>query len=330
MNKYKRVINSNSLENDTEVRQSNDDDSSEHCSENYRNDHLPLLSRFDDLEKPDIRPPRRSKRLTALILGTVVGSVFFSLFLSKHAQTAKKHFMTKWDNQCFADNRIEELKPECSTDCVPYSALPDWPLAVQSHESFTDAAMERWVGKGQLTKIDLSKHARLDGVTFWVNGTDLRHQAARDHYAQNQSDIDYRPKPGNDLNNDGNQLVKRSKKILNIIQGLQNDDNRFREQNELLYSLRSAKESLQNHLRTMHVISTDYWDNGLKRDDGVQDRIFQGRRGQLPYWLDTNSDLVPFGNQSSKQIPEIRLHHDWETFVPMVKTAEDLQQWKMR
>lgn len=327
MGKYKRVINFH-LENDSEAGQENED--GENYSDNYREDNLPLLSRFDDLEKPDIRAPRRSKRLTALVLVVVVGSLFFSLVFSKHAQRARKGIMTKWDNQYFAYNRIEELLPECNTTCVPYSALPEWPFAIKSHESFTEAAMEIWVEKGKIDKTDLSNHTRLDGITFWVNGTDPRHQAARDHYAQNRSDIDYRPRPDSNTNDNVKLVMKRSKKILNIIQGLQNDDNRFREQNELLYSLRSAKESLQNHLRTMHVISTDYWDNGLNHENGVQDRIFEGRRGQLPYWLNTTSESVAFGNQSKKETPQIRLHHDWETFAPMVETTESLPQWKMR
>jgi len=317
---------------ESEAKQHLDDESNSSIGSssddfNY-DDNVSLLGQAK--KKTEHRLHRRSKRLLTVVLPIAIIFVSLTLIILKHKQ-AQKRAASTWEDKYITKNVINESIPEC-TNCEPYSALPDHVLPLQSYKSFNPQAMDQWISKGALLKEvdlipDFSNHTRLDGVTFWVNGSDPRHKAARSHFSKNVTQIDRRPF----YQSSSRHLSKRNK-ILNAIQGLQNTDNRFREQNELLYSLRSAKESLQENLGTLHVISTDYWENELNEIKGKQDRLFEGRRGQLPSWLNISSNLVAFGNQpsGSEQEARIRFHHDWETFAPMVKTRENIDEWKMK
>lgn len=177
---------------------------------------------------------------------------------------------------------------------------------------------------------------------------------------------------------------------------------RFRDNDELLYSLRSAHTHLGRFLRTYHVISTDFWaggqpDPGSAAGNGINDqdnaaneastktrtspsntsppdvpvavgasasgfvqptfaaaasmvqvnskseegegkqfshhfRVEGGRwrEGQVPQWLDTSRSDVITGEaarsrpelsleprssqQEEEHAPQLRLHHDWNTF----------------
>ncbi|UZJ55218.1 hypothetical protein CBS101457_004538 [Exobasidium rhododendri] len=186
----------------------------------------------------------------------------------------------------------------------------------------------------------------MDGITFWVNGSDPRHQSARARFAADAGTIDYppmrssqRPPPSNCSAlpyQSKRGLEKRksnlkTKDVSNRLVNLQNEDKRFRDQNELLYSLRSAKTSLKDNLGTLHIVSTDFWDRKNSAMKGVQDRVFNGRRGQVPQWLNMSSEDVAFGDDKLKSGTAVafRLHHDWETFTPFKKTEEDIDYWKM-
>lgn len=126
---------------------------------------------------------------------------------------------------------------------------------------------------------------------------------------------------------------------------------RFREHDELRYSLRSAKVSLGDWLRTSHVVSTDFWPAGLpegtdgampkrdtkfsarhaKRAQSLSANVGQSdvfhieggltRYGQLPQWLDTNSPHVRVGDRARMieggAPPALRMHHDWSVFTPL-------------
>lgn len=131
-------------------------------------------------------------------------------------------------------------------------------------------------------------------------------------------------------------LNKRTSKFgqYNSESNLQNSDKHYRELNELLYSVRSARVNLREYLGTHHIISTDFWDRHESSESGISsssdetsnelgitDRLFARRRGQLPQWLDTKSPLVAFGSDRASELVAVRMHHDWETFVPLNPSA---------
>ena len=201
------------------------------------------------------------------------------------------------------------------------SALPQWPLPFTTDAGFSELALDVWVSKGRLPSssssdnVDLSSYTRIDGITFWVNGSDPHHKAARIQYANNLTRIDYPP----------SRRIQRREEDRD--KELQNTDQRYREQNELLYSLRSSRMNLEG-LGTLHVVATDYWNDGSKLVDGMQDRHFDGRRGQVPSWLEMNSKDVAYGDETRDDTPALRLHHDWETFAPLVDANVDIETWK--
>jgi hypothetical protein len=322
--KYIRLsTHSSDVEKHLDDESSSSDGSSSSEEYNY-DDNVSLLKQIK--EKTDYRIQRRSRKMLTVVLPIAVILGSLTLIFLQHKQ-AKKRAASIWEDKYITNNVINESIPDCK-DCQPYSALPDYPLPLKSYQSFNVQSMDHWISTGTLPNDnipDFSNHTKLDGVTFWVNGSDPRHKAARFHFSKNVTRIDRRPF----YQSSKSRLLTKRNEILNAIQGLQNTDNRFREHNELLYSLRSAKESLQGDLGTLHVISTDYWDNEMNEIKGKQDRLFDGRRGQLPLWLNVSSELVAFGNQESTEA-RIRFHHDWETFTPMVKTRENIDQWRMK
>lgn len=120
-------------------------------------------------------------------------------------------------------------------------------------------------------------------------------------------------------------------------------ESRFRETDELRYSLRSAKAALGDHLRTSHLVSADYWPSGLPGDlpsgrlaggravpptveiPGVgQSDVFHietglARHGQVPQWLDLRHPGVKTGDGARavdrrSPPPALRVHHDWSIY----------------
>lgn len=119
-------------------------------------------------------------------------------------------------------------------------------------------------------------------------------------------------------------------------------ESRFRENDELRYSLRSAKAALGDHLRTSHLVSADYWPSGLPGDlpSGKfpggsvrptvesplvgQSDVFHietglARYGQVPQWLDLKHAGVRTGDGArtvdpGAPAPALRLHHDWSIY----------------
>lgn len=128
---------------------------------------------------------------------------------------------------------------------------------------------------------------------------------------------------------------------------LQNTDSRFRDNGELLFSLRSAQMYLGDHLGTMHVLSTDFWEGGKPEGESLvllpqpetssieartaafsrkelteqrSDRfLVEGeweRLGQVPQWLDVDHESVVIGQaavdfteSSFQEPPSLILHH---------------------
>jgi hypothetical protein len=264
--------------------------SSDASSEN--NDTVPFYRQYTET-----RIPRHRNRLVAIVvIITVVAASLASISSHRSKQTRKDKAR---------------------------SALPEWPLPFTTDAAFSEEALDMWISQGRLPstlssdKVDLSSYTRIDGITFWVNGSDPHHRAARNKYADQVDRIDYPP---------SRRIHRRE---MDRDKELQNTDQRYREQNELLYSLRSSRMNLEG-LGTMHVVATDYWNDGSKQMNGIQDRFFDGRRGQVPSWLDMSSKDVAYGNDTRIETPALRLHHDWETFVPLVDAQEDIEKWKER
>lgn len=213
-----------------------------------------------------------------------------------------------------------------STCCSSTSEYLPYTLdAIQAHQPFLDdEVLEAWVANGILhSKADFSKHIRIDGVTTWVNGSDTRHHANRVLFSED-------PKRINEENlttKDDKTVQDLKKEIdLELASRIQNSDNRFRDLNELQFSVRSARQSLKHHLGTHHIVSTDFW-RGEEPSKGVQDDHFGHHRGQIPQWLNINSPLVALADSNSSELPAIRLHHDSQVFVPFNKDI-DASQWR--
>lgn len=147
---------------------------------------------------------------------------------------------------------------------------------------------------------------------YIVNGSDPRHKANREHFSKHITEKNIRPSI---------RIAKRLSRAgqYNAANNLQNSDNHYRELNELLYNVRSSRASLNRYLGTHHVISTDFWDTPESSqkavEEGLEDRLFEGRRGQIPQWLDTQSAHVGFGAQNLNDTVALRIHHGAYTLV---------------
>ncbi|PSR92032.1 hypothetical protein BD289DRAFT_196145 [Coniella lustricola] len=209
---------------------------------------------------------------------------------------------------------------------------PRHPIAIKSHLEFLEDKgryLEAWVARGEiLDGLDLSKHDHIDGLWSWVNGSDTRHAAAKAFFSEDPG----RPK-----------LFSESDTAA-----------RYRDNDELRYSLRSATAALGKYLRTIHVMSTDFWPTGLPsyQDHAEQlRRISEGmniskttaysgqsdafhietgllRYGQIPQWLDPEHDDVRLGDRArvvESQAPTLRMHHDWNLFSNLSNVDQDTQ-----
>lgn len=219
------------------------------------------------------------------------------------------------------------LASECCSQTAAF--LPQSIRPIQAHGPFTDEAMEQWIAHGiVLPALDFSRHVRIDALTTWVNGSDPRHQANRELYSHDEHRVNGGPAETKDSHDDAPSTDDEKEKVKAGMTSaaLQNTDNRFRDLNELQYSVRSTRLSLLHHLGTHHILSTDFWASDKPPED-VQDHVFGQRRGQVPQWLDTQSPFVAFGNQTLKRTPAVRVHHDWQTFVPF-DGHTDAERWR--
>ncbi|KAF8893659.1 hypothetical protein CPB85DRAFT_1257536 [Mucidula mucida] len=126
------------------------------------------------------------------------------------------------------------------------------PSHVVADYTISDECLEQWLAggrwEGSCTDV---KEARVDLVYVWVNGTDPLHVKARSRFT-----------------------------------GVEQASARFRDHDELRYSLRAAAKATEGWAEsTWHIITADF-------EDGVR------RVGQMPQWLDFNASA-----------PGIWLHH---------------------
>ncbi|KAJ7064862.1 hypothetical protein C8F01DRAFT_777653 [Mycena amicta] len=103
---------------------------------------------------------------------------------------------------------------------------------VRAHTVLSDACLDRWVSSGQWAELctrGMVNESKIDLVYVWVNGSDVLHQQAR------------------------KALLDETK--------FRTKDARFREHNELMFSLRSAREATRTWSNsTWHVITADVRD----------------------------------------------------------------------
>lgn len=211
-------------------------------------------------------------------------------------------------------------------------------------------ALEAWVANGVVSpNIEFAyEHParRYDVVISSVNGSDWEHRRQLLLYQQSKEPIgkvfEMWPRPG------------RSRGLLGArIQHLKRTDgdageNRFREIDELRYSVRSAYHNLQN-LSKIHLLTPSFFPPGPFDQPGsakdkldsapdgweaphIQRSAFMtesGRQqwGQLPQWLQLNHSSVLTGTEAyvepsskpgnrSDSSVQLRVHHDWNLFEP--------------
>ncbi|EPQ30698.1 uncharacterized protein PFL1_01599 [Pseudozyma flocculosa PF-1] len=234
------------------------------------------------------------------------------------------------------EESIEELSTFIPPKSSPYRRkLP--PIRSQLPLTDSDECLEAWLARGHLCdslqgiyaddavanrEANGHRMTDIDVVYTWVNGSDWRHASAKRAYRK-QTDAAAAaataPAPASERD-------KRD--------GVNNDENRFRDHHELKYSMRSAAA----HLRTLgdiHVSSPDYalaeGEDEARSDKSITSDLFRGedgvlRPGQIPDWL-ASSSTNPFvltGSSaertdvaaSMRAETTVHFHHDWTTFRP--------------
>ncbi|PWN25845.1 hypothetical protein BDZ90DRAFT_228196 [Jaminaea rosea] len=297
-----------------------------------------------------------ASRPVTLLLGLLVllcGAIFLMLLEQRHLNAdgdTGGRTIFFWPTGSDS-SKSTAAKGSLGASGQPVMQLARRPQTMQMHEPFLaeDAKyLDAWVARGEiLPGLDLSQQNTIDGLWFWVNGSDPRHHAARNFYALDP----YRANVAEPRSSDaqGHALARRDDTLK-----LQNSENRFREHDELRYSMRSAKNALGDSLRTSHLITTDFWASGkpemnaladataanvapsvepVRATSGAQVAFVPGsgrsdvleieaglmRYGQLPQWLDVDAPGVMVGQASRQQDveegaapPKIKVHHDWQ------------------
>lgn len=163
-------------------------------------------------------------------------------------------------------------------------------LNIRAYDSMTDACVEEWVVHHEWGSscigTDLSEGLKVDGVWAWVNGSDPLQIASRQRY-----------RPSGKMKMDATH--------------------RYQEHDELLFSMRSAVESLGTKaMQRLHILASAY-----HTPNGNEHQM----AGQVPAWLDKEQ---AFGGDA-----RVRLHHDAQYFKPISGPGNELsplelQGWK--
>ncbi|KAF7325942.1 hypothetical protein MKEN_00445100 [Mycena kentingensis (nom. inval.)] len=201
---------------------------------------------------------------------------------------------------------------------------------IRAQAALSDACLDRWVSSGQWGEPCMRamvNESRIDLVYVWVNGSDVLHQQARKALLEKTH---YRTKEA-----------------------------RFREHDELRFSLRAARAATQTWPNsTWHIITADVpdpspgplrgdepatvvvdLDTALARARSVETSDTSegesgGRRlGLVPQWLDIECAYHgESGGDESERQPPIRLQHDTQLFrlttEPGVEAkSKDAEEW---
>ncbi|KAK7005985.1 hypothetical protein R3P38DRAFT_2729323 [Favolaschia claudopus] len=165
---------------------------------------------------------------------------------------------------------------------------------IKSHLRIPDACLDHWVSYGRWDGSCAGvpiQESTIDLVYIWVNGSDKYHAESR-------------------------QDVLASLKISAA-------DSRFREHDELRYSLRSAFKNLGHWKNSAwHVVTADVPTHGPFQGDAQ-------RLGLVPQWLDV--DRARIGGVNGE--PPIYLYHDSEVFrytssPGHTPTVEEVNKWR--
>ncbi|KAJ7433616.1 hypothetical protein B0H11DRAFT_2259232 [Mycena galericulata] len=147
----------------------------------------------------------------------------------------------------------------------------------KAYTNITDTCMDRWVSTGQWENPctgSMVRDAIVDLVYVWINGSDPLHQEARTTLS----------------------------KVMNYT----TTEGRFREHDELRYSLRAAYDATASWPDSQwHVVTADVPHPNARNSPSAPHR----RLGLVPQWLDIECAL-----QGPDDQPAIHLHHDSQIF----------------
>lgn len=155
----------------------------------------------------------------------------------------------------FGDDSLDNVDPRYR----PLKPLPppDAPFPrLRPTRFLPDRCLEQWLAEGETTcgAQDLGPEEHLDATWLWVNGSDPRWQ----------------------------EVMIAARRAA----GVYSPEHHFREQNELVYSMRSVLAALPGKIDTFHLITADF---PVKPEDAhlVGDHSLDGfRLAQAPTWLD--------------------------------------------
>ncbi|KAJ6531437.1 hypothetical protein DFH09DRAFT_140329 [Mycena vulgaris] len=189
-------------------------------------------------------------------------------------------------------HKVEVPVPEVVDRTVYHAFSPPSPAdavvdqtvrPIKAHAAMSDECLDKWVSTGQWQdpcRHSMVEDARIDLVYVWVNGSDPLHQKAR------------------------KELLAATR--------YKTKEARFREHDELRYSLRSARNATASWPNaTWHIITADVADPNMTTPAvGAGSDIHQRRLGLVPQWLDIE---CAFRGTADGQ-PSIRLQHDSQLF----------------
>ncbi|KAJ7656654.1 hypothetical protein B0H17DRAFT_359292 [Mycena rosella] len=164
---------------------------------------------------------------------------------------------------------------------------------IKAHLQIPDACLDQWVSfgrwRGSCIRV-LVEESAIDLVYIWVNGSDMLHSESRE-----------------DLLGSLNYTTRNA---------------RFRQHDELRYSLRSAFKNTKTWKHSVwHIVTADVPDPD--KFDGSE------RLGLVPQWLDLESAWA--GGESGE--PPVHLYHDSDIFhltsLPgRTPTIEEVDKWR--
>ncbi|KAJ7150486.1 hypothetical protein C8R43DRAFT_887396 [Mycena crocata] len=163
----------------------------------------------------------------------------------------------------------------------PEKSLVDQTIRpIKAHSALSEECLDKWISTGlwqEPCHYNMVQESHIDLVYVWVNGSDPLHHKAR------------------------NELLARL--------GYRTKEARFREHDELRYSLRAARNATGSWPNsTWHVITADVPDPNPGPNNTAPDH--KRRLGLVPQWLDIECAFhgAPDGQ------PPIRLQHDTQLF----------------
>ncbi|KAJ7758656.1 hypothetical protein B0H16DRAFT_1535207 [Mycena metata] len=230
------------------------------------------------------------RRLAAILL-TVAVSLAFIDFLHPQWRLATPRPSPVLVSPAPPEDPPIPLAVEVNIDGAAYNPFIPTPASralanhtlrpIRAHAAIPDACLDRWISTGlwqHPCTADMATHSRIDLVYMWVNGSDPVHQAQRMAH----------------LTTGGSSAPPAAA--------------RFREHDELRYSLRAARDATRRWPggSTFHVVSGDvaYPDlplqshSGLGEEEGKtgedepeHEQERQQRLGLVPQWLDLKCAL---------------------------------------